>query len=350
MRSRSVATAGVLASVLILGACTGQGASSGTPAGSPAETSPGSEDPSAGTIEMIDMTFAVAAGKNEPILLARDLGIFEKHGLNVEFKTFSSGAEAGQTVISGQADMGHVGDFPVMRLAVESGYELVIVSDFESDSELYVGVASSDIQAAEDLRGKTVATIVGSVPQYLLAKYLEANGMSESDLTVQNMAAPDMPLALEQGAIDAFFVWEPFGLQSLELSGDEVHTLTTGRDLMNGHLVLTSSRSFLDQNPEAVRRFLAALQEAIDYTNDNPDEAAQAFTDEYGTELELSHYNIERETFSLAVDDRFVEDFESAAEFLTNAGLLEEELDWSRLADFGPLQELDADLVSADFP
>lgn len=302
---------------------------------------------SAARAESIKMTFANAIFKNEPVLAALENGFFSKHGLDVEIKEFSSGAQAGQTVVAGQAQMAWVGDFPMMRLAEASNGALVIASAFEWDNELYVGMASSRIKSAADLKGKVIATIKGSIPEYLVARYLNANGVSVSDVTIKNMQAPDMPIALDRGDVDAFFIWEPFGLQSKKLSGDKVRVLTTGKGLMRGYAVLAADTKWLKKNPDTAMRFLAAIRDGMEWIKANPEKAVELVTKRYGTDKKLAKYLFERENYALALDKTFYETFDGLSEFLRKNDLLKSKLEWSTLADPSALKKLDSALVTA---
>ena len=297
--------------------------------------------------ESTKMTFADAIFKNEPVLAAVANGFFAKHGLDVDIKEFSSGAQAGQAVVAGRAQMAWVGDFPIMRLAEASKGALVIASAFEWDSELYVGMARSDIKNAADLKGKVVATRIGSIPQYLVERYLNANGLSTSDVTIKNMEAPDMPIALDRGDVAAFFIWEPFGLQSKKLSGDKVHVLTTGKGLMRGYAVLAADATWLKKNPDTAKRFLAAIQDGMKWVKANPEKAVDLVTKRYGTDKKLAKYLFEREHYSLAMDKEFYDTFNGLAKFLQKSNLLKSGLDWKTLADPTALKMVNAQLVTA---
>ena len=80
-------------------------------------------------------------------------------------------------------------------------------------------------KSLRDLKGKTFAIPSKFSNQYLVVrKLMEEQGMAPDDLRFVEMAPPDMPGALGAGAIDAYFVGEPFAAKA-ELDGTGRWTL-----------------------------------------------------------------------------------------------------------------------------
>ena len=65
-----------------------------------------------------------------------------------------------------------------------------------------------------------------------------------------------MPSALDRGDIDAFFIWEPYGSESLKISGNKVHRLTNGGSYFNGYYLLGAWKWYLRDNPDVAPRLL----------------------------------------------------------------------------------------------
>jgi sulfonate transport system substrate-binding protein len=78
---------------------------------------------------------------------------------------------------------------------------------------------SAGIAAAADLRGRRIATVPDTSAHFYLVKTLQGAGLSEQDVTVVGMAPPDMPAALDRGAVDAVAIWEPAAEQSARALG-----------------------------------------------------------------------------------------------------------------------------------
>jgi ABC-type nitrate/sulfonate/bicarbonate transport system substrate-binding protein len=161
------------------------------------------------------------------------------------------------------------------------------------------------------------------------------------------MQSPDMPIALDRGDVDAFFIWQPFGLQSKKLSGDKVHELTTGKGLMRGYAVLAADAKWLKENTETATKFLAAIQDGINWIKANPEKTIKMVTKKYGTDESLARHLFERENYSLAIDPEFHSTFNDLAGFLRKIDLLKSELDWNTLFNGSALRGLDPGLITA---
>ena len=77
------------------------------------------------------------------------------------------------------------------------------------------GQGRTRCSSVHDLVGKTIAIPSRfSDERLIVGRALEANGMSESDVKMVEMAPPDVASALNAGAIDAFVMGEPFPSQA----------------------------------------------------------------------------------------------------------------------------------------
>lgn len=97
-------------------------------------------------------------------------------------------------------------DIRVILTVAEYGYHIV-------------ARRSSGIAKAADLRGKKIATSLNSSAHFYIVKTLREAGLAESDVTVVDMAPPDMPAALARGDIDAVSIWEPAAQKSIDTLG-----------------------------------------------------------------------------------------------------------------------------------
>jgi sulfonate transport system substrate-binding protein len=85
---------------------------------------------------------------------------------------------------------------------------------------------SSGIATAPDLRGKKIATQLNSSAHFYIVKTLRGAGLSEADITVVGMTAPEMPAALARGDVDAVSIWEPAAEKSVTALGADAVILS----------------------------------------------------------------------------------------------------------------------------
>ena len=203
--------------------------------------------------------------------VAEQRGLFDKYGLDVQFERVASGTEAIAFLTQGSIDVGGIAIVTSLWNSWDRGLDIRIFAPgalepmTDSPTKLILRKALADdgsVKSVADLKGKRVATAggPGSGGEYLLAKALERGDLTIRDVEALNIANPDMPLALENGSIDAAIAGSPFADQMLG-SG---HGVVLESDLTPGLMTVAfvGSGKFLNERPEVAERFVAALVDA----------------------------------------------------------------------------------------
>lgn len=108
---------------------------------------------------------------------------------------------------------------PLAMSLREQGVPIKIVYLGHRDGSALIVSKASGVRRVEDLRGKRVAVPNRySNQRIMLHRALKRRGMSLADVTLVEMAPPDMPISLETGGVDAISSGEPFMGQA-ELDG-----------------------------------------------------------------------------------------------------------------------------------
>src|SRR5690606_4404605 len=137
-----------------------------------------------------------------------------------------------------------------------------VVAVLERDSKGYLVTARNEIQSAQDLKGKTIATRVGSTGSWFISEYLAGNGLSADDVKVTNLDTQVMPTALCHGDISAFFIFQPFGQRAIETCPDDVHNRSTAEGYILGYAVAAARPDWLadPENQDKLALFLRATK------------------------------------------------------------------------------------------
>jgi NitT/TauT family transport system substrate-binding protein len=127
------------------------------------------------------------------------------------------------------------------------------------------------------LVGKKVGVPSGSSQTTMLPLFLKANGLKESDVNLINMPPASMVPALLQGQVDAILgSIDSYQIQ-LEAQGAELDNF---RFADNGVPTVSTSifasNAFIKDNPEVVKKFIAASLKGWSFALDNPDKAVKA--------------------------------------------------------------------------
>lgn len=275
--------------------------------------------------------------------VAQTKGFFKDEGLEVQYITFTTGAAAGEAFVSGQGDFIIAGDFPSMRLWT-TGAAVGIVPHTDSPDALIL-VSRADIKSPADLRGKRVATQVGSTLEPFIYKYLDKGGVDRSAIKLINLAPPEMVIALDKGEIDAYAWAQPYGWRSLDVSGSKVHILSTAKGLMTERVVLNVRKSFGQERPDVVARMVRAIVKGSNFITSNRTEGSEIVAKFLKLDVPTTTRIIGILNFDPTYSAQFKSDMDELAGFMISSGKLTRKIDWS--TDFAPqfLQSVDASLV-----
>lgn len=143
-----------------------------------------------------------------------DKGWFKDAGVDVNFEWFEY-VPSMEAFAAGQVDAVCMtnGDALVTG-ATGAPSKMILINDFSNGNDMIV--ARPGITSVADLKGKKIGVEVGFVGHLLLLKALEANGMSESDVTLVNVPTHETPKALASGDVDAVVAWQPNSGQALQ--------------------------------------------------------------------------------------------------------------------------------------
>lgn len=151
-----------------------------------------------------------------PMYVAKDAGIFAKHGLDVTFIPAANQTIVMSALTSGSAEIGNA-VAPSMLQAREAGIETQIICDgasFPYPQPLHVGLVAregSNIHSAADLVGKKIAVIgINGYHHVLVKRWLEEKGVDPSKVNFVEVTFPQMGDVLKGGSIDAATSIDPF--------------------------------------------------------------------------------------------------------------------------------------------
>lgn len=208
--------------------------------------------------------------------VAADRGFFTKRNLKVAITQFSGGPDLADATMAGEQDFGSSGTATWMPRFVRSDL-LRILCTMATSPDNFKMAALTSIKSLSDLKGKKVGTVSGSSTDYLWALVTKKLGIPESGLDVTGVTPPELVPALVRGDVQAFFSWEPWPTKAVEIAGkDRVHILASSGDV--GYFqsfVVVGNKNFIQANPDATARLLAALRDATNYLNNERAELDQ---------------------------------------------------------------------------
>lgn len=226
------------------------------------------------------ITVAIVPGLDTaPLQVAAKHGIFSDHGLDVTVHTYNSVSDAYAALNSGKADIA-AGDYTAFLYhVVKNNAKLRLVADgydaTTGSMELMVlPGASKQLNSAQKLIGKVIATPPAdgapfahnapyNIETLATQSVLQADGLSPSSVRWKQMPESRMIGALRSHQVSAILVTEPYITEAeMRLGAVELIDSNSG---VTANLPLSgyfSTASFGDRDPDALRAFQQALNEA----------------------------------------------------------------------------------------
>jgi NitT/TauT family transport system substrate-binding protein len=201
------------------------------------------------------------------------LGIFKKHGLELEILWTQGGGETQQAVLSGSVDIGVAPGIMGVLSAYSKGAPVrVIGAETTGAADLYWYVPStSPIKSLKDTDGKTIAySTNGSSTHGIVTAFMKQYDLKAKP-TATGGPAPTLTQVMTN-QIDVGWSAPPFGLQQLDEG--RIRIIATGNDatVFKGQTVrlLITNVQTLQTRKSAIDRYMKAYRETIDlmYSND----------------------------------------------------------------------------------
>jgi NitT/TauT family transport system substrate-binding protein len=248
-----------------------------------------------------------------PFFVAQEKGFFKEEAADVQVVgPFDAGPAEMDALAANQLDMGYVGVSPSI-LAAARKVDLSIIAGVNLEGSALA--VAKNVGSITELKSRKVATPApGSIQYILLAMALAGNKMSFGDIELfpGTIKPPDMPMSLQTGRIDGYFVWEPFVAKAVISGTGKI--LTESKDIWPGHpcCVVVTRNDFSSKNREAVAAVIRAHEKAVKFIADHSGEAgmiAQKWTKLDAPIIEAAMTRV-KYTYTINKDDvkRFVKE------------------------------------------
>lgn len=239
-------------------------------------------------------------------LAAPILDCVSRDGTGIHFKAvkFASFAEMAEALRNDSIQAA----FIIAPLAVvlhQQGGDVKVVLIGNRHESTLVARKNHSVRRFEDLAGKTIAVPMRYSGHNLwLRRMIEQKGL-EGSIRVVEMNPPDMASALTSGALDAYFVGEPFAAQTvLSNDADVVAYVESEWPNFICNLVLVKG-SWLNTHTTAAQQLVSAAARSGIWAGHHPEEAARIASRYWNQSEALVHHAL-TEPEGRIVYDQFV--------------------------------------------
>ncbi|HXG53250.1 MAG TPA: ABC transporter substrate-binding protein [candidate division Zixibacteria bacterium] len=215
--------------------------------------------------QRIAAAYSAVSATQTAFYVAKEAGLFEKHGMVVDPVYVASGTKVVQAMIAGEFPVALAGG--VVVSANLAGADVAVIGGIVNVPAFYVVVHPS-IKKPGDLRGKALGiTRYGSSTDFTLRYLLKQWGLEpDRDVKILQMGGqPEILAGLKAGAIQGGNFSSPGEFRARKAGFTLLADFRkVGLDYPTVSLV--STRSTIRKDPDTVKRFLMAYSEGVELT------------------------------------------------------------------------------------
>lgn len=206
-----------------------------------------------------------------PLDIGIEVGIFAKHGLEVESLAFGGAAKLQQALAAGAVDVG-LGSGPALSFTAKGAPQLGIAAMAGRPSIMSLIVAKDGpIKSVADLKGKTLSiSAPGGVPEWLARELSRQQGWGPDGINLIGLGADSSQIAALRTGQVVGLPNDIFLATRLEEQG-VARILVRFGDIVPVFImhVIYATDNAMAQRPEDLRRFLAGWFETIAFMRKN---------------------------------------------------------------------------------
>jgi NitT/TauT family transport system substrate-binding protein len=248
-----------------------------------------------------------------PVHLANELGYFEEEGITVQEILDDDMPNAMAAMERGDIDcyLRTVGEYQGLGRTKDSQGVIIGTIDISTGGDGWA--ADESIQSVCDLEGETIAVEPNLPARLILQEALRREcDLSIRDTNLSDIAAADAIGVFASPDVTAVGTYEPVLSQVVSTHTDRgAHILVSSADYEDLILdIIMAHTDELEAHPDKYVKFLRAVYRAIDYFNENHEEAIPIIA---------SHFSITPEEFEETLENFRYTPYEEAVEFMGTA-------------------------------
>lgn len=212
-----------------------------------------------------------------PMILAKEKGFYDEVDLDVDIVQ-GQGSKTTTMVVGENADpIGHA-NLSTVAQSVSAGVPITAVAGWWQQGPISLICADPAIKTPADVKGKRIGSTPTGSDGQILPAFLKANGLEVSDITLVNMPGDAKFAGIASGQLDCISGDDYYYTPLLKAQGKEVSVLKYADwGVTNLGFGIVVNNDYLAQNPDIVKRFLAATRKGMEYTFAHKDEAVDIF-------------------------------------------------------------------------
>jgi len=214
------------------------------------------------------------------------------------------------------------------------GEPVVVVASLCNKCSALVVRKGGSVKTVNDLAGKKIAYVPGTMHEILLRETLTRHGLSpEKDVQLTRVDFFDMGLALARGSVDAFLSGEPFPTLAVVKGYGEILSYPYyGESIGAINAGMLVRQETIEKRPDVVYELVLTHARATEYLKAHPDEWLKRAS-EFGTPLEVLKKASPNMELAWQMDKPFIMKACALGERMKALGVIERQPDYAKLFD-----------------
>ena len=250
------------------------------------------------------------------LVLAKRLGFFQQHGLEVECKLFSAEDKFLDAFERSPAKpLAWTQTLPQFLALRAAGLSAQIIAPLADISASYQVILRPNcgVILPGDLAGRRVGIMRGSLVEIALRNMAKDFDLDVADIKLLDAAPPQLLAWFANGEIDALACWEPWTTQAHYMGGlryfSGLYSSIPGHEgavnWLTAHSLFVTLEAHIRDRAETLLALLRSLEQATTYLNATMQRAAAVFSDLLGTEKDELAALLQKNRYTMQMHDLF---------------------------------------------
>ena len=279
---------------------------------------------------------------SSPFIIAHEKGYFKELGLDVDIKQVEGGHLAFKALAADEVDISTSSEAVVMFSSFKYDDFSMFCTFVNSDNDVKIlARRDSGIKSIQDLKGKKVATIMGTSAHFFLSHTLLMKGIAESELLISGFKPQQATNVLLNKHFDAVATWEPYAYLAQKELGEDVILVEHDRVYIETFNAL-SKREYASKNKDTLIKITQALVKATKFIKSKPIETQLIVAKSLNKKLDVIKSTWNDFSFDIRLDQWLLTSMEAEARWAMEHGFVKKKVipNYLKYINLEPLQKI----------
>lgn len=258
---------------------------------------------------------------SSPIFIAKELGFFKNHQVDVELIRADGGVKCFNLLIDNKVDFATTSETVAMFNSFKRTDFSILVSFVESDNDLkLLSLDNNPYQEITQIANANVGIVKGSASEFFFDSMLMLNYAQNQNVNRVYLPPEQLVPALIAGQVDIISVWEPFGYQLFSQTSN-AKQMVHSKGLHNLSFTLIGLKTSLIDEQTKIS-MLNAIADAIDYIQTHPEKSLALIGEILTMEQDQLSYLWADYQFKFSLSNALVSNMQSQAQWAIDRHLV----------------------------